>query len=223
MVLGLVSLAASLWDRDGRTQHGCARLWARLILAASGVRVARSGWQISGGPYVFVANHQSLYDIPILLATLPLQLRILAKEELFKIPVMGWAMRRSGYVPISRRRAAGAVILRRASELMRAGASVVFFPEGGRNRGRIQPFKAGGFLLAQRAAVPVVPVTILGARKILPYGSLRVRAGTVTVVLDPPFSPVQGGRSGADELRRRAEELISRRHTQAFPEGEGGG
>jgi 1-acyl-sn-glycerol-3-phosphate acyltransferase len=220
-ILGLVSLLASLVDREGKIQHGCARLWARLILIYSGVRIESSGWPVSGaGPYVFVANHQSFYDIPILLVTLPLQFRILAKEELFRIPVMGWAMRRAGYLPISRQRAAGANILRRAGELMRAGASVVFFPEGRRNHGQVQPFKAGGFLLAQRAAAPVVPVTILGARRVLPHGSMRVRGGTVSVVLDPPLLPSEAGRSGAEELRRCAESLIRRRHTEAFPQGE---
>jgi len=221
-LLGSCSLVASIWDRSGKVQHGCARLWARVILALSGVRVERRGWSIQGsGPFVFVANHQSLYDIPILLVTLPLQLRILAKEELFRIPIMGWAMRRAGYLPISRQRAAGASILRRAGQLMDGGVSVIFFPEGGRNLGSLRPFKAGGFLLAQRAGVAVVPVSILGARRILPFGAFEVRSGNVEVIVDPPLEPSElRGRSAADQLRRAAETLIRRRHAEAFPSGE---
>ena len=99
IVLGAVSIASSLFDRRGYTAHACARAWSWLILKTTGVRVAVEGLErvTSGTTYVFVSNHQSIYDIPVLFASLPFQLRIIAKESLARFPVLGWHLRRGGH------------------------------------------------------------------------------------------------------------------------------
>ena len=184
----VASLVWSLFDRSGNGPHLVARFWAKAIMRASLVRV-----EVSGGedldphePYVFAANHSSIFDILVLLAYLPFQFRWLAKEELFRIPFFGASMKSIGYIPIDRSNPrAGVRSLKHAADRIRAGASVIIFPEGTRTRdGRIQDFKRGGFTLAVRAGRPVVPVSISGAFRILPPKSLKLRPGHIKIVLD---------------------------------------
>ena len=128
-----VSLASSLFDSSGRIQHACARFWARMVLTICGVRLKVSGdpQLRSDVPYVFFVNHQSHIDIPIVLAALPVSFRFAAKKELFRIPFLGWHLRRSGHIPVDRHNPHAAVkSFRGASERLRAGTSLVFFPEG---------------------------------------------------------------------------------------------
>ena len=108
IVLGAVSLLSTAWERDGRVAHGCARLWARLILATTGVRTQVVGLDRVPlvGSYVFVSNHQSIYDIPILFWNLPFQLRIIAKASLGAFPVLGWHLRYTGHLLVDRARPA---------------------------------------------------------------------------------------------------------------------
>src|SRR6476620_4870742 len=104
IVLGTISLLSTLLDRSGNFGHRCARAWSWLILKTSGVRVQVDGLERLDRSliYVFAANHQSIYDIPIVFASLPFQLRIIAKESLGKIPFMGWHLRRAGHVLVDR-------------------------------------------------------------------------------------------------------------------------
>src|SRR5688500_1518904 len=104
VALGTASLASTLFDRRGNFGHKCARAWSRLILTTTGVQVTVEGLERldPARSYVFAANHQSIYDIPILFANLPFQLRIIAKESLGRIPFMGWHLRRTGHVLVDR-------------------------------------------------------------------------------------------------------------------------
>jgi len=174
----------------------CARPWSRILLAAAGAQTTLEGIEhVPAGPCLFAANHQSLLDIPALFLVLPGSARFLAKESLFRIPVLGWAMTASGCIPIDRSNRARAMrSLREAAARVRAGRSVVFFPEGTRSRdGKLAPFKKGGFHLAVEAQVPVVPVAVSGSYRILRPGSLRVRPGPLRVRLAPPLDPAQHG------------------------------
>jgi 1-acyl-sn-glycerol-3-phosphate acyltransferase len=193
--MGLVSLASSLFDASGRIQHTCARGWAALVLGICRVRVeVRGGERLDpAAAYVFCANHQSHIDTPILLAAIPFPFRFTAKKELFRIPFLGWHLRRSGHIPIDRKNPHAAVrAMRRASEKLRAGASLAFFPEGGTSLdGAIKPFKAGGFRLAGQAGAAVVPVTIRGSRRILAPRTYHVRGGRVEVDFGAPVSPAE--------------------------------
>ena len=129
-------------------------------------------------PQIFMANHQSDFDILIVLAHIPGQFRWIAKKELFKIPIFGKAMRNAGYIEIDRQNHEKALkSLDEAAQKIREGKSVVTFPEGTRSRdGKIRPFKQGMFHLAIRAGVPIVPISIIGAREIMPKRTLKVKA-----------------------------------------------
>jgi 1-acyl-sn-glycerol-3-phosphate acyltransferase len=192
IVLGAVSILSSMFDRRGYTAHGCARLWSWLILKTTGVRVAVEGLErvTPGTTYIFVSNHQSIYDTPVVFASLPFQLRIIAKESLAMFPVFGWHLRRGGHLFVDRRRPDPAGILSRWRALVSEGLSLIIYAEGTRSAdGRVARFKAGSFLLAIQAGLPVVPVAIIGTRAVMPKGRLRTEPADVTLIVHDPIQP----------------------------------
>jgi len=189
-VLGTLSVASSLVERRGHFAHWCARTWSRLILATTGVRVTVTGLERlePGRTYVFVANHQSIYDIPIVFWSLPYQLRIMAKASLGSFPFIGWHLRRTGHMLVDRRRPDRTRIFGWASRLTSSGLSLIVFPEGTRSRdGRVAPFKGGSFLLALEAGLPVVPVSVVGSRHVMLKGRLATYPGDVRLVVHEPI------------------------------------
>jgi len=157
IVLGAVSVASSLVDRTGRFAHACARLWSRLILVTTGVRVRVEGLQeiAPGKTYIFVSNHQSIYDIPVIFWWLPYQLRIIAKESLGSFPFIGWHLRRTGHLLVDRRNPDRAGILKKWRGLVVNGLSLIIFPEGTRSAdGRVGRFKAAPSCSRSRPGFP---------------------------------------------------------------------
>lgn len=190
IVLGTVSLASSLVDRTGHVAHWCARTWSWLILATTGVDVTVDGLERleRGRTYVFVANHQSIYDIPVLFASLPFQLRIIAKDSLGRFPFLGWHLRRTGHLLVNRRKPDSAAVFAWASALTRKGLSLIVFPEGTRSRdGQVGLFKGGSFYPAMQAGLPVVPLSIVGSRHVMRKGELTTRPGQVRLVVHEPI------------------------------------
>lgn len=180
---------ATLFDSSGRVYAWHARLWARLGLALGGVTVTLAGAEhLPDGPVIFMSNHQSNFDILSLLAAMPRQIHWIAKKELFEIPVFGPSMRRGGYIPLDRGNGRKALqSMDEAAATIHKGKSVVLFPEGTRSPdGNLLPFKRGGFILARKADVPVVPVTINGSGRINPANSFRLYSGDITITLHPP-------------------------------------
>lgn len=209
-VMGSISLISSIVDASGELQHACARVWARMVLGICGVNVTIKGdvrFQ-SDATYVFFVNHQSHMDIPVVLAALPIPFRFAAKKELFRIPFLGWHLRRSGHIAIDRRNPHSAVkSFRGASEQLRGGVSLVFFPEGGTSLdGSIKPFKGGGFVLAEQAGAFIVPVTVRGSRAALLPKTYHVRGGKVEVTLGTPIST--RGCSPREMAARVREEIV---------------
>jgi 1-acyl-sn-glycerol-3-phosphate acyltransferase len=193
IVLGGLSLGSSLVEPRGYFAHGCARLWSWLILVTTGVRVDVIGLERlePGRTYVFAANHQSIYDIPVIFASLPYQLRIIAKESLGRFPFLGWHLRRTGHMLVDRKRPDRAGILSWARALPSKGLSLIVFPEGTRSRdGRLGPFKAGGFLLALQAGLPIVPLSVVGSRHVMRKGRLTTCPGEVTLIVHEPITTV---------------------------------
>lgn len=170
--------------------HRIANLWARMLLWLANTRVDVVGREnvLIGKPQIFMANHQSDFDILIVLAHIPGQFRWIAKKELFKIPVFGKAMRNAGYIEIDRQHHEKALkSLDEAAQKIREGKSVVTFPEGTRSKdGTVQPFKQGMFHLAIKAGVPIVPISIIGARDIMPKRTLKVKPGRIIMIIDRP-------------------------------------
>jgi 1-acyl-sn-glycerol-3-phosphate acyltransferase len=190
IVLGAASIVSSVFDRRGRFAHACARRWSSLILATTGVRVSVEGLERlkPAATYVFVSNHQSIYDIPVIFASLPYQLRIIAKESLSRFPVLGWHLKRGGHLFVDRRSPDRVGILERWRSLVSEGLSLIIFAEGTRSwDGRVSRFKAGSFMLAIEAALPIVPLSVVGTRQVMPKGRLRTEPADVRLVIHDPI------------------------------------
>ena len=193
IVLGTVSVLSTVSDRSGRFAHRCARLWSRLILATTGVQVEVTGLEhlTPGTTYVFVSNHQSIFDIPVVFWAVPYQVRIIAKRSLGSVPFLGWHLRRTGHLLVDRRHPDAPGILQRWRQLLGDGLSLIIFPEGTRSAdGRVARFKAGSFLLAMEAKLPIVPLSITGTRFVMRKGFLTARPGHVRLTVHPPVSTV---------------------------------
>jgi 1-acyl-sn-glycerol-3-phosphate acyltransferase len=211
LVLGAASIASSLFDRSGRFAHACARAWSSLILKTTGVRVSVEGIGrlTPGTTYVFVSNHQSIYDIPVIFASLPYQLRIIAKESLARFPVLGWHLKRGGHLFVDRKNPDRQGILARWRSLVSEGLSLIIFAEGTRSRdGRVARFKAGSFLLAIEARLPIVPLAVIGTRAVMPKGRLRTEPASVRLVVHDPIEPP----AVADPTIQDAKTLADRVH-----------
>jgi 1-acyl-sn-glycerol-3-phosphate acyltransferase len=192
VVLGAASIVSSLFDRRGHFAHRCARAWSWLILKTTGVRVTLHGLEriTPGTTYVFVSNHQSIYDIPVIFASLPYQLRIIAKASLARFPVLGWHLARGGHLFVDRRKPDHGGILTRWRALVSEGLSLIIFAEGTRSwDGRVARFKAGSFLLAIEAGLPIVPLAVIGTRQVMPKGRLRTEPASVELVVHDPIQP----------------------------------
>lgn len=204
-VLGLAAIVATLLLPRRDPTLVLARFWSRLILATAGVRViSRHGERSRGGPHVVISNHQSLFDIPALVLTLRCRFRIVAKQELFWIPVFGWALRTAGFIAVDRGRREKAIAsLTRGVEALRSGATLVVFAEGTRSRdGNLQPLKKGAFHLAQQVGAPILPVTVSGSRHVLGRSGWVPRPGTIEVVVGEPLPLPPPGNSTDDMAAR---------------------
>ena len=196
-------------DPYGKRVYPMFRLWSWCVLKTGGVRlsVRHVGRPDPRGAYVFMANHQSNIDIPVLVQALaPFQLRWMAKRELLRIPFFGWALWASKHVVVNRaRRMEVAATMASACEKLANGVSVVVFPEGTRSTdGRLLPFKRGGFRVAEKAGVPIVPVTINGSGELMGRGDWRLRSGRVEVVIGeaiPPGDPADRSRRQMEQVR----------------------
>jgi len=191
VILGTVAILLSLFDPSGNIPHLVARLWGKIQLGTTGTRVKIRGLgnldpQKS---YILVSNHQSNFDIFTLLGYLPIQFRWIAKAELFRLPFLGWAMSRIGYIPIERdspKKAYRSML--QAAEKVRKSVSVMIFPEGTRSPdGNLQPFKKGLFLIALKSQAPILPIAIRGTGKIMQKGGWRIHPGKVDIIIAPPI------------------------------------
>lgn len=192
LVLGTVGMVLCLVVPGGAALIPVARLWSWMILKTCRVR-ARPVYHPcldASRPCVYVANHQSQFDIPALVLAMPADFRVVAKRELLYVPIFGWVLWLAGFIFIDRADRDRAIqSLERAQRTLRRGTSIVVFAEGTRSPdGRLLPFKKGGFVLALQAGVPIVPVAIRGGRQVLPKGALRIRPGDIDLVFGAPVA-----------------------------------
>ncbi len=188
LLFGPPSVLVALVDRSGRWPRRVAGLWGRCIVRSLGLRVVVRGHEnLPQGPAMFVANHGSAVDIPIVFGWLPVDFRILHKHSLLYAPIVGQYLWLAGHVPIDRRNAFRARrALDKAAQRMQAGASLFAFPEGTRSKDQsVMVFKRGAFALAHDAGVPVVPVSLANVKELIPAGLGTLRSGTVEILLHP--------------------------------------
>lgn len=192
VVYGTADLIVSFFDSTGNTQHAIAEAWSRALLWIGGVRVRVIGLEKiqPNGSYVFASNHLSYSDTPTMLANIPCQFRFMAKEELFKIPFIGFHLRRGGHIPVPKDDARAAIrALQNAAKVVREQKiSILLFPEGGRTDGELRPFKEGAAMLAIASGAPIVPVMLRGTREVMPMGSMLMTPGDVIVRIGDPIS-----------------------------------
>jgi 1-acyl-sn-glycerol-3-phosphate acyltransferase len=207
---GIVSLLSTLVDRRGHFAHRCARLWASLILRTTRVDVQRDGTlPDTSVSCVFVANHASIYDIPIVFTALPHQLRIIAKAALGSVPFIGWHLRLAGHVLVDREHP-GPSIYKRMQRMTRHGASLIVFPEGSRSAdGTVGRFKGGTFYLAIDSGLPIVPVSVINSRAVMPKGRLMVCPARTRVVVHPPIATAGLTREDARRLADQTRAVVA--------------
>ena len=211
-VLGLAAIVASFIPPRRRYWFNVSRVWGRGVLLSGGVRVEVTRKAQAVPPQaVFMANHQSLYDIAALLATVPVPVRFLAKRSLFRLPFFGWGLAAAGFVPIDRiDRSRAKEAFKHALSALDEGAAIVLFPEETRSLdGRMKPFRRGGFLMALKAKAPIVPVGINGTLQVRPKGRLTVEPTRVEVAFGDPIDARSYGVRRIDELVERVESEVS--------------
>jgi 1-acyl-sn-glycerol-3-phosphate acyltransferase len=192
---GLISLVASPFDSTGGFMMKTARIWARSLTIFTGARVTIEGLEklVPGASYVFSSNHLSYMDTPVVLTYIPANFRFMAKDGLFKIPLLGTHLHQAGHIAVPRHdpRAAVKVMTQAAESIRTRNISLLIFPEGGRAAdGVLQPFKDGAAYIAIKAGVPIVPLAISGTHEILPMHSATFHRGRVTLRIGDPIPTV---------------------------------
>lgn len=189
---GVGSYLASFFDAKGNIAHRYLTYWARTNLALARLRVQIEGLERLDPEktYIFMPNHASFLDILLAFACIPNNFRIITKEEIFSIPFMGWALKRSRQVPMNRSHPRkGLASLKQASNLLKEGVSIVVFPEGTRtSNGKINDFKATLFILPIRTGIPVVPVLIEGTFDALKRGAILLNPVPIKLTFHQPIS-----------------------------------
>jgi 1-acyl-sn-glycerol-3-phosphate acyltransferase len=209
--MGIPAILAGLVDRRGELSWRIARSWGRVVLQAWGVRVVVRG-DAPRGPVIYAVNHGSVLDIPVLFAHLPGSFRIVHKRSLYLIPLIGLYLYCGGHIAIDRSKAFRArKSLERAAQRIAGGASVAVFPEGTRSTdGSVRPFKKGSFVLAIEAGVPVIPVSLVGVKRVAPQGLLGLRPGELAMTLHPPIPTAGRCVEEAGALAEQVRAIVAR-------------
>jgi 1-acyl-sn-glycerol-3-phosphate acyltransferase len=214
---GIFGIPYSLVVGNVRRLYGIAMWIANAGVRAAGVRIEATGFENipHGRPCIFMCNHVSNLDPPVVLPILPGQTSVFLKKELMSIPILGYAMRMGKFIPVERggRRDAAQASVAAASEALRSGLNILVFPEGTRSKdGRLSTFKKGPFFLAMETMAPVVPVAISGTERMMRKGSAAILPGVARVKMLPVIEP--GEFPNREELLR----AVRGRIAEALPE-----
>jgi len=212
--LSTVFIIVSLFDRKGEKIHRIRRFWAGLHLKVCGIHVSLKGLDnIKKPPYIIMCNHQSALDIYALLSSLPLPFKWIAKRQLFFIPFIGWVMKSAGDISLDRENPREALkAIEAAVRKIREGTNIIIFPEGTRSKdGTLLPFKKGGFSLALRAGVPILPVGICGTNRLQPKGSfIPLEKGVIYINIGEEIYIADKGRAAKTEVMNTVRAEIER-------------
>ncbi len=210
---GSLALLTSIFDGSGRIQHSIAQAWAGVLLriALCPVRVIGAENFQKAHTAVYVSNHLSYMDTPVVLSKLPFQFRILARHDLFKIPFIGWYLQRSGQIPVDSSHLRSSLgSLNRGVQALRAGMPLVIFPEGGRSLdGQLHSFLSGPAYMAIRAQVPVVPMALVGTHELMPMHTYHLHPRPLLLIVGAPITTSGYTSKMADTLTERIRDTIS--------------
>ena len=213
IVLGTLSLLSSFFDSGGVLQHHFARFWSRMILGTIGATITVQGLEKidTAKAHVYVVNHLSALDIPVLYVSLPFQFRILAKRELFRYPFMGWHLRRSGQIPVVLDNPKASIrSLHLAVAAVKNNMSLLVFPEGGRSEdGQLQAFMGGAFFAAIKAQTEIVPMAIVGTYETLKMNTWHIKPQPVKLLVADPISTAGLTARDTELLTARARAVIA--------------
>ncbi len=191
ILIALITIVSFPFDYRGKITFFLTKTFSKTTLAVSGVKLKVEGKEFLNkyDSYIFVINHQSMFDIPILMQATPSNIRFIYKKSLTQIPIFGWAMYLSGYIPIDRDDARIAMkTLKDSAKKLINGISLVIFPEGTRSEeGTLGEFKRGTFILAEGSNAKIVIGTIIDSHKILSKGKLHINGGKVKVIFHEPM------------------------------------
>ncbi len=214
MSLSVLALMLFPFDSKGERVNRLGRVWARVHLKACGIRVSLEGLEnISEPPYIFMCNHQSALDIFALLSSLRLSFKWIAKKELFFVPFLGWALKIGKNIAMDRKNPRKALqAINEAARKVREGMNIVIFPEGTWSKdGTLLPFKNGGFSLALRTGVPIIPVGIGGTGRLQPEGCFVPKAkGLIQIKIGEPVHVKEKDRSARTRLMIEVRERIAK-------------
>ncbi len=217
-IYSVLAIISGLISPYSERTNAVVRGWAGLVLKIAGIKLDVHGLEHlqPGQPYIFMSNHQSTFDIMSCLATIPGTARFIAKQELFRVPVFAQGMRAVGMIPIDRGNSKKArASLDKAIVEIKQGVSVIIFPEGTRSKdGRIQPFKKGGFVLALKGGIPIVPMVISGAMQIMRKKSMFLDKGTIRLEFLPPVDTTQYDYNQRNQLLETIRAQIMERYEQ---------
>jgi len=207
-----LAVLASLFEKRGIWQHRIAQVWARVSVFISGARVSVYGREhLSGKPGVYICNHLSYMDTPVIFSSLPFQFRIVARHDLWKIPFIGWWLGRSGQVPVdvSNPRASISSLIG-AVRTLKAGMPLFIFPEGGRTPdGKLAKFMNGPAFMAIHAKLPIVPMALIGTYELLPIHTQTIHKVPVTLAIGEEIDTRGMTTKQVNELTTRLEERVA--------------
>ncbi len=216
IVMGLLSLIMSPFDKSGDRQCKIARMWGKMLLFAMRLKVTVTGEEKvdPAQNYIFVSNHLSYTDTPVILGNIKTNFRFMAKSGLFKIPFLGHHLKTANHIPVSLENPREAVkSLTDASRLIKEHRlSVLVFPEGGRGEGPLQPFREGAAYVAIKSGLPIIPMALIGTREAMPMHRIAITGGKVTIRIGDAISTegltVRDREALTNKLRDAVAELL---------------
>ena len=213
-VCSIPIIAVGWFDREKYYTGKLIKMWARWVIWSTGIQYEIDGLDNLNldKQYIFMSNHESALDIVLGVAAIPSNLVFLAKKELFRVPVFGWAMEAAGMIKIDRQNPeiARKSVSEAVETLMHSSFSTLIYPEGTRSNGEeLLPFKKGGFILAIRTQLPVVPITILGSGNVLPKGTLAIKKSHIKMIIDNPIPTLEMDINDKDQLLQDCRKIIN--------------
>ena len=222
-IAALIGFPASYIMGDVRVLYALFMWGARAGVWLTGVRVEKIGLDLfdPSRSYIFMTNHVSNLDPPIQIPALPRRTSVMVKKELFKVPILGQAMRRGSLVPVDRgNRDAGIEAVAAAKAVIEQGINMTIYVEGKRSfDGKLLPFKKGPFYLAVECGVPVIPMTIVGTHYAMPKARFSIKPGPVKVIFHPPIEPKDFGSREClmEKVRAAIESGLPEEYRQSAP------